>query len=85
MIVDQVYRILSELSRERRVTLLINEQSSQRVLRYSDRIYVIRGGAIRLHGRAADLQDGDAIMRAYFGFDEVAPSGEGRTAGENAV
>src|ERR1700741_1733897 len=69
-IVDQVYEVLLDMCRREGVTLLINEQSSERVVRFAHRIYVLRNGGIRLHGRAADLLDGRAIMSAYFGFEE---------------
>ena len=67
-IVDQIYDILRDLRRNDGLTLLINEQSSHRVLKHADRIYVLRAGEIQLHGRAAELQDGEAIKDAYFGF-----------------
>ena len=74
-IVDQVYVALLERCRHEGVTLLINEQSSERILRFADRIYVLRNGSMRLEGRASDLRDGAAIMSAYFGFeDHAAPS-----------
>lgn len=80
-IVDQVYEVLLDMCRRERVTLLINEQSSERVVKFADRIYVLRNGAIRLHGRAADLRDGRAIMGAYFGFEEhAAPAQQEATA-----
>jgi branched-chain amino acid transport system ATP-binding protein len=69
-IVDRVYDVLLDIRRGQSVTLLINEQSSERMLKVADRIYVLRSGMIRLHGRAADLRDGQAIMSAYFGFGE---------------
>src|SRR5216684_3841283 len=61
---------LLSLRRSDGLTLLINEQSSKRVLQFADRIYVLRGGRIQLHDRASNLQDGKAIMEAYFGFGE---------------
>ena len=74
-IVDQVYDVLLDRRCREGVTLLINEQSSERVLKFADRVYVLRNGSIRLHGRAADLRDGAAIMSAYFGFEaHVTPS-----------
>jgi len=72
MIVDQVYEILRDLRRDEGLTLLINEQSSKRVLKYADRIYVLRGGEIRLEDTAGNLQDGAAILQAYFGFARPA-------------
>ena len=67
-IVDQVYEILLHLRQERGMTLLLNEQSKTRILRYADRVYVLRNGSIQLEGEAAALRNGDAIEKAYFGF-----------------
>ncbi len=69
-IIDQIYDILLDLRVRANLTLLINEQSSNRILKHADRIYVLRGGRLQLEGRAADLQDGEAIRHAYFGFGE---------------
>jgi len=69
-IIDQIYEILLDLRQRVKLTLLINEQSSTRILKHADRLYVLRGGRMQLEGRAADLQDGEAIRHAYFGFDE---------------
>jgi branched-chain amino acid transport system ATP-binding protein len=69
-IIDQVYEILIDLRRREGLTLLINEQSSERVLKFADRIYVLRDGRVQLHERAANLQGGHAIMSAYFGFQD---------------
>src|SRR5215472_4974797 len=74
-IIDQIYRILLDLRIREKLTLLINEQSSHRIVKYADRIYVLRAGEIRLHGTATELRDGIAIKEAYFGFnDERAAS-----------
>jgi branched-chain amino acid transport system ATP-binding protein len=72
LIIDQVYRVLLELRERGDVTLFINEQSSDRALRFADRIYVLRDGKIQLEGNSVDLQDGSAIMNAYFGFNKDA-------------
>src|ERR1700722_5882526 len=69
-IIDQIYEILLELRRREKLTLLLNEQSSARVLKFADHIYVLKGGAVGLEGRAADLRDGEAIRHAYFGFGD---------------
>jgi len=69
-IVDRVYDVLLELRASRGLTLLIVEQSSERALRSADKIYVLRNGEIQLSGSASDLQDGEAVHAAYFGFSE---------------
>lgn len=68
-IVEQIYSIVTELRDRDGLTLLINEQSSNRILKHADRIYVLRSGQIQLHGRADDLKDGERIRWAYFGFE----------------
>jgi branched-chain amino acid transport system ATP-binding protein len=74
-IVDRVYNVLHDIRKSEKVTLLINEQSSERMLKVADRIYVLRSGSIRLHGQTADLRDGRAVMSAYFGFeDNITPA-----------
>jgi len=77
-IIDQVYEILIDLRRRDGLTLLINEQSSDRVLKFADRIYVLRDGRVQLHDHAANLRGGQAIMSAYFGFQDRhnAPASE---------
>ena len=72
MVIDQVYEMLLDLRRRNGLTLLINEQSSQRVLEFADHVYVLRNGEIQLSDSAANLQDGKAIESAYFGFDARA-------------
>jgi branched-chain amino acid transport system ATP-binding protein len=70
-IIDLVYEALGDLRRRDGLTLLLNEQSSERVLKFADRLYVLVNGQIRLHGKADDLRDGEDIFKAYFGFDPV--------------
>jgi branched-chain amino acid transport system ATP-binding protein len=79
-IVDQVYEILLTARQAEGLTLLLNEQSSHRILKHADRIYVIRNGHIQLHDTAANLQDGEAIKRAYFGFGEEPGADDERDA-----
>ncbi len=67
-LVDRVYEVLLELRESRGLTLLIVEQSSERALKAADRIYVLRSGEIQLQGDAAELQDGERVRQAYFGF-----------------
>jgi branched-chain amino acid transport system ATP-binding protein len=69
-IVDRVYEVLIDLRKQRGLTLLIVEQSSERALKAADTLYVLRNGSIQLGGKAADLQDGKEVHKAYFGFSE---------------
>lgn len=69
-IVDRVYEVLIDLRKKQGLTLLIVEQSSERALKAADTLYVLRNGEIQLAGKAADLQDGKEVHKAYFGFSE---------------
>jgi|TARA_Y100000814_G_scaffold253109_1_gene200626 branched-chain amino acid transport system ATP-binding protein len=69
-IVDRVYEVLTTLREERGMTLLIVEQSSERALKAADRLYVLRNGQIQIEGNAAELQDGEKVRQAYFGFSD---------------
>lgn len=75
MVTEKIYDAVAELQRESGLTLLINEQSSNRILKRADRIYVLRSGEIQLSGAAKDLQDGLKIREAYFGFDDTHSHG----------
>jgi branched-chain amino acid transport system ATP-binding protein len=70
-IVEQVYAILMELNRERGLTLLIVEQSTERAARFSDRYYVMRSGEIVMSG-ATERDDSSAMRQAYFGYQAEA-------------
>lgn len=71
-LVDRVYETLLDLRKDRGLTLLIVEQSSERALKAADRLYVLRSGQMQLEGKAEELKDGEKVRQAYFGFDEDA-------------
>ncbi|MDF2230969.1 ABC transporter ATP-binding protein [Albimonas sp. CAU 1670] len=84
-IVDQIYEILLELRKTEGLTLVINEQSSNRVLKFADRISVLRQGEIRLTGSAAELADGAAIRQAYFGFEAAAETPQAQSQTQSQI
>ncbi|WFU38094.1 ABC transporter ATP-binding protein [Bradyrhizobium sp. CB82] len=69
-IIDQVYEILVRLRAQRKLTLLIVEQSSTRAMMTGGRMVLIRGGRIVLEGAAADMIRDDRLKQAYFGFGD---------------
>ncbi len=66
-IVDEVYAILDRLRKEEGVSILVNEQSSRRVVNFADEIIVLRDGRVQLKGQPSDLAKGHALHDAYFG------------------
>ncbi|BBC01127.1 branched-chain amino acid transport system ATP-binding protein [Bradyrhizobium japonicum] len=69
-IIDQVYEILVRLRTQRKLTLLIVEQSSTRAMMTGGRMVLIRGGRIVLEGPAADMVRDDRLKQSYFGFGD---------------
>ncbi|HWX61490.1 ABC transporter ATP-binding protein [Bradyrhizobium sp.] len=69
-IIDQVYEILVRLRAQRKLTLLIVEQSSARAMMTGGRMILLRGGRIVLEGEAGDMVKDERLKRAYFGFGD---------------
>ena len=69
-IIDQVYEILAQLQAQRKLTLLIVEQSSTRAMMTGGRMILMRGGRIVLEGKAGDLARDECLRQAYFGFGD---------------
>jgi branched-chain amino acid transport system ATP-binding protein len=69
-IIDQVYEILVRLRAQRKLTLLIVEQSSTRATMTGGRMILMRGGRIVLEGEAGDMVKDERLKQAYFGFGD---------------
>jgi branched-chain amino acid transport system ATP-binding protein len=69
-IIDQVYDILMRLRVQRKLTLLIVEQSSTRAMMTGGRMILMRGGRIVLEGEARDMVKDQRLKQAYFGFGD---------------
>ena len=69
-ITDQVYERLIALRSERKLTLLIVEQSSTRAMLVGGRMMLMRGGEIVLDGDARTLGQSEAMQAAYFGYGD---------------
>jgi branched-chain amino acid transport system ATP-binding protein len=65
-IVDEVYELLRRIC-DGGMTILVNEQSSRRIMKFADHILVLRDGKIQLRGSPASLGQGQALHDAYFG------------------
>jgi branched-chain amino acid transport system ATP-binding protein len=67
MVVREIARLITEINREDKVTIVLVEQNSRMALRVSHRAYVLETGHIALSGRSAELMEGDNIRRLYLG------------------
>jgi branched-chain amino acid transport system ATP-binding protein len=72
-IIDRFFEDL-EVLRETGLTILLVEQSVERLLDAADRVYVLRTGQVALEGAAASLSRAE-VQAAYFGIEEEAGTG----------
>ncbi|MEV0436359.1 MULTISPECIES: ABC transporter ATP-binding protein [Nocardia] len=68
MVIQQIFRIISEINRQGTTVLLV-EQNAQQALTRSDRAYILETGEVTKTGAGADLLTDPAVMSAYLGVD----------------
>ncbi|MCI3208172.1 MULTISPECIES: ABC transporter ATP-binding protein [Pandoraea] len=66
ILVDEVFRIISNLKAEG-VTMLLVEQFAAAALAVADYGYVLENGSISVHGPAENLRNDDKVRAAYLG------------------
>ncbi len=67
-VVQGLFERLGTIKAESGTTMLIVEQNANLALAIADRAYVLEAGTIALNGTAAELQQDDAVRRAYLGY-----------------
>ena len=67
LVVREIARMIREVNRDDKVTIILVEQNSRMALKVSDRAYVLETGRVGLSGRSADLANDDHIRRLYLG------------------
>ena len=67
-VVQGLFERLGTIKAEGGTTMLIVEQNANLALAIADRAYVLEAGTIALSGTAAELQQDDAVRRAYLGY-----------------
>lgn len=68
LIVQGLFQRLAAIKADGGTTMLIVEQNANLALAIADRAYVLEAGTIALSGTAAELQQDDAVRRAYLGY-----------------
>ncbi|MFD3509587.1 ABC transporter ATP-binding protein [Nocardia sp. NPDC058666] len=68
MVIQQIFRIISEINRQGTTVLLV-EQNAQQALTRSDRAYILETGEVTKTGPGAALLTDPAVMSAYLGVD----------------
>jgi branched-chain amino acid transport system ATP-binding protein len=65
LIVKNIYDILMEVNRAKKVTTLVVEQNVRLALKIADRGYILENGRITGEGRGADLLNSEQVKAAY--------------------
>jgi branched-chain amino acid transport system ATP-binding protein len=67
LIVREIAKLISDISSEEGVGIILVEQNSRMALRISDYAYVLETGSVALHGPSTDLIDNDHVKELYLG------------------
>jgi branched-chain amino acid transport system ATP-binding protein len=67
VLVGDLARRLIEIRRDLGITILLVEQSASVALQIADYLYVLENGVVAFKGTPDQLQDNDAMRRAYLG------------------
>ena len=69
LVVEEIFEIIGNLSRNESVSILLAEQNASIALRYADFGYVVETGRVVLSGTAKSLQEDDSVKAMYLGID----------------
>lgn len=70
MIVQEILKVIENLSREMKTTILLVEQNARAALKIAHRGYVLETGRLILEGTAGELLENKDVQRAYLGRDK---------------
>ena len=68
LVVRDVFRVLEEINRNDKVTILVVEQNAQLALELADQAYVIETGEIVKSGPAVEIANNEDIRKSYLGY-----------------
>ena len=68
LVVRDVFRVLGDINRYDKVTILVVEQNAQLALELADKAYVIETGEIVKSGEAAEIANNEDVRKSYLGY-----------------
>jgi branched-chain amino acid transport system ATP-binding protein len=68
LVIRDVFKVLGEINRRDKVTILVVEQNAQLALELADHAYVIETGEIVKSGPAAEIASNEDIRKSYLGY-----------------
>ena len=68
LIVRDLFKILGQINREEKVSILVVEQNAQLALELADQAYVIETGRIVMSGGAKEIANNEDVRKSYLGY-----------------
>ena len=68
LLVQEIFRIMEDINRSEKITILLVEQNAAMALALADRAHLIETGRLVLSGSAEEIKSNDAVRRAYLGY-----------------
>jgi branched-chain amino acid transport system ATP-binding protein len=68
LVIRDVFKVLGEINRNDKVTILVVEQNAQLALELADQAYVIETGSIVKSGPAVEIANNEDIRKSYLGY-----------------
>jgi branched-chain amino acid transport system ATP-binding protein len=68
LVVRDVFKVLGDINRNDKVTILVVEQNAQLALELADQAYVIETGEIVKSGPAVEIANNEDIRKSYLGY-----------------
>jgi branched-chain amino acid transport system ATP-binding protein len=68
LLVQEIFRIMELIRRERRVGILLVEQNATLALEVADQAYLLETGRVVLGGPAAQVKRDEAVRKSYLGY-----------------
>jgi len=66
--VRDLFKILGQINREEKVSILVVEQNAQLALELADQAYVIETGRIVMSGAAREIAKDENVRKSYLGY-----------------
>jgi branched-chain amino acid transport system ATP-binding protein len=70
LVIQEIFKVIENLSRENKTTILLVEQNARAALKMANRGYVLETGKMILEGTAGELLENKEVQRAYLGRDK---------------
>jgi branched-chain amino acid transport system ATP-binding protein len=67
-VVQELFRIVSQLNAEEKLTVLVVEQNAEIALEVSHRAYVLEVGAVAVAGTSEELRAHEGVRKSYLGY-----------------